>query len=212
MMTYDTLVADVSTPGSIKSLINYSRIDSTSVLEDAEAWIYSKLRVRQMTSAADVPILSGAFVADFPDDYLDPIHLSIPGYVKRIRLKDVEWFRSHLGWDENADLPEGPPSYWCDFNGQIQFNTKADQDYTAKQSFFKLPEPLGPDNQTNWLTRRYPHLVRRACRIFAAEDRKEYDAMREAEGRALQTIEEIKVESDLAMRGMELDFGWPENS
>jgi len=209
-MNFTTLVADVGTSGSIKSLINWSRIDSEIILEDAQAWIYSKLRVRQMTAADDVSILADASTASFPTSYLDPIQLSIPGHVGRIRLRDIEWFRSHLGWDENAELPEGPPSYWCDFNGLIQFNTKMDQAYTAKMAFFKQPTALSSDNPTNWLTSRYPHLVRQVCRMFAAIERKEMDTVQMAELRALQIIEEIKVESDLAMRGAEYDMNWEE--
>ena len=211
-MDYSTLVADVSTPGSIKSLINYSRIDSEGILEDAQAWVYSKLRVRQMKASANVTISSGASTASFPTGYLDPIQFSIPGVIGRIQLKDEEWFRSHLGWDEDAVLPEGPPSYWCDFDDTIQLSTKADQAYTAKMVYFKKPTALSGGNETNWLTTRYPHLLRRVCLMYAAENRKEYDMMDRAEIRALQIIDEIKVESDLAMRGLELDFGWEENS
>jgi len=210
-MNYTTLVADTSTAGSIKNAINYGRIDAEGILEEAQAWIYQRLRVRQMVAAENVTIADEATTASFPTGYLDPIHLGIPGYVNTIRLKDAEWFRSHLGWDESAALPEGTPTYWCDIGTTIQFNTKADQAYTAKMVFFKKPTALSADNLTNWLTDRYPSLVRRVCLMFAAEARKEWDAMDRAEIRALQTIDEIKVESDLAMRGLELDFGWEEN-
>lgn len=210
-MNYTTLVADATTEGSIKYAINYSRIDSAGILEEAQAWIYQRLRVRQMMASANVSISSAASTASFPTGYLDPLQLSIPGYVSRIRLKDVEWFRSHLGWDEDAVMPEGVPSYWCDFDTTINFDTKADQAYTAKMIYFKKPDALSGSNLTNWLTDRYPTLLRRVCLMFAAEARKEYEIMDRAEMRALQAIDEIRAESDLAMRGMELDFNWEEN-
>lgn len=210
-LSYSTLVADVSTPGSIKNAINYGRIDAEGILEEAQAWIYQRLRVRQMMATENVSISSAASTASFPTGYLDPIHLGIPGYINTIRLKDPEWFRAHIGWDESAVLPEGPPSYWCDFDTTIQFNTKADQAYTAKMVFFKKPDLLSGSNLTNWLTDRYPSLLRRACLMFSAEARKEFDMMNNAEIKALQMIEEIKVESDLAMRGWEPDMHWQEN-
>ena len=212
MANYTTLVGDVSTAGSIKHAINYGRIDAEGILEEAQAWIYQRIRVRQMTATSDVTILSGASTAAFPTGYLDPIHLGIPGYVSTIRLKDAEWFRAHVGWDENAALPEGVPTYWCDFDTTIQFNTEADQAYTAKMVFFKKPTALSSSNLTNWLTDRYPTLLRRTCLMLAAEVRKEYDTMDRAQVAALQAIEEIKIESDLAMRGIEFDFGWEENT
>ena len=210
-MSWTTLTGSVSTAGSIKYAINYDRIDAEGILEEAQAWIYQRLRVRQMTATANVSISSAASTASFPTGYLDPIHLGIPGYINTIRLKDPEWFRAHMGWDESAVLPEGPPSYWCDFDTTIQFNTKADQAYTAKMVFFKKPDLLSGSNLTNWLTDRYPSLLRRVCLMFAAEARKEFEMMNNAEIKALQSIEEIKVESDLAMRGVELDFHWEEN-
>lgn len=211
-MNYTTLVANETTVGSIKYAINYSRIDSTGILEEAQAWIYSKLRVRQMTAVADIAIASAASTVAFPTGYLDPLQLSIPGYNSRLRLKDVEWFRSHLGWDQDGVMPEGLPSYWCDFNNLIQLDTKADQAYTAKMVYFKTPLALSASNETNWLTDRYPSLLRRACLMLAAEARKEFDVMDRTEIRAMQMIDEIKVESDFAMRGWEADFNWESNS
>jgi hypothetical protein len=210
-MNYTTLTGSVSTAGSIKYAINYDRIDAAGILQEAEAWIYQRLRVRQMVATSNVTISDEASTASFPTGYLDPIHFGIPGYVSTIRLKDAEWFRAHLGWDEDAALPEGPPSYWCDMDTTIQFNTKADQAYTAKMVFFKKPTALSGSNETNWLTDRYPSLLRRVCLMFAAEARKEMDLFNAQTVLAMQSIEEIKVESDLAMRGWEADMNWEEN-
>lgn len=210
-MNYTTLVADRETAGSIKSSINFSRIDADAVLDEAEAWIYAKLRVRQMRSTATVSILSGASSAAFPTGYLDPIQLAIPGHCNRLRRWDEERFRTFLGWDEDGVLPTGLPTIWADFDDLIQFNTLADQAYTAKMVFYKLPTALSTDNETNWLTTRYPTLVRRTCLMFAAEERKEYDTRDRAEKDALNQIAEIRIEADDAMRGIEFDMNWDEN-
>ena len=68
-MDYTTLVSDNTTNGSIKYWINYSRIDAAGILTDAQAWIYQRLRVRDMLQTADVTISSGASTAAFPSDY-----------------------------------------------------------------------------------------------------------------------------------------------
>lgn len=210
-MDYTTLVADKSTTGSIKYHINYDRIDPVEILTEAQAWIYAKLRVRQMQETASVTITSGASTAAFPSGYLDPIQFGIPGMISRLRRKDIEWFRTHLGFDESAVLPTGLPTYWTDYGDLIQLNTLADQTYSAVMAYFKKPDALSADNPTNWLTDRYPTLVRRVCLMFAAEERKEYDTYDRSQSLALSQIAEIRVESDEGMRGIEFDFNWQEN-
>lgn len=207
-MNYTTLVADKDTAGSIKYAINYSRIDAAGILQEAEAWIYARLRVRQMTAADDVAISSGASTATFPTGYLDPVHLAIPGYVPTVKLIDAERFRNGLGWDTDAALPEGLPTRWADIEQTMHFDVRADQAYTAKLVYFKEPEALSASVETNFLTDRYPTLLRRVCLMFASEARKEYDLMDRSEIKALELIEQIKAESDLSYRGMELDFNW----
>ena len=207
-MNYTTLVAAHTTVGSIQYHVNYSRIDSAGILEEAQAWIYAKLRVRQMISTSSVTISSGATTAAFPTGYLDPLHFGIPGVMNTIRHWDVERFRTSLGWDESAVLPEGIPTVWTDHDTLIQLNTRADQAYTAKMVHYKTPTALSGSNLTNWLTDKYPTLVRRACLMFAYEARKELEMMNAEEARALQQIQEINVESDLALRGMEMDMNW----
>ncbi|MBT1154373.1 hypothetical protein J1C56_02080 [Aminobacter anthyllidis] len=164
-----------------------------------------------MTATDDVAISSAATTAAFPTGYLDPIHLSIPGFISSIKMLDPERFRSQLGWDESAVLPEAMPTRWADIGGLMQFNSKADQAYTAKFVFYKMPLALSADNLTNFLTDRYPTLLRRVCLMFASEERKEFDSMDRHEIKAMSLIEDIKKESDMGMRGLEADFGWEGN-
>lgn len=211
-MDYNTLVSDKTTPGSVKFSINWDRIDSAGIVAEAEAFIYSKIRVREMRATASLSFSAGASNVAYPGDYRDAIHLGIPGYINRITRREAEWFRTVLGFDESATLPSGMPSFWTDYDDQIQFNTVADIDYTAVLTYYKTLLALSPGNPTNFITRKYPTLMRRCCLMFAAEYRKEKDTYDAEEMRVLAQIEEIKVENDLEMRGMELDYNWMETA
>ena len=78
--------------------------------------------------------------------------------ISTIKMKDAERFRAELGWDSDASLPEGIPTFWTDIGQIIQLNTEADQAYTAKFAYFGRPTALSGDVETNWLTIRYPML------------------------------------------------------
>lgn len=210
-MDYSTLVAGPDVKGSIQYWINYSRIDSESILEEAQAWIYRKLRTRDLLAIADIEFTTGLSVLDFPEGYLDPIQLGIPGWMNRLRLKDAEWLRSHLGFDQNGGLPEGLPTYWADIDKKINLNTKMDQTYAGKMAYFRRPANLSSGTPTNFLTDKYPTLLRRTCLLYAAEARKEYDLYDRLEVRVINDVKDIMSEDDLAKRGMELDFNWEEN-
>lgn len=207
-MNYTTLIGPVTQAGSIAFHINYSRLDTVGILEEAQLWIYAKLRVFEMTDVADIPIAQYATEAALPDRFLDPIQFAIPGYCSRLRFNDIERFRSRLSWDETAALPVAMPTIWTRVGAAIQFNSRSDIAYTGRLTFYRRPELLSLSNESNWLTERHPTLVRRVCLMLSAELRKEYDMMDRAEIRALSQIEEIKAESDLTYRGSELDFEW----
>ena len=210
-MTYSTLVADKGTVGSIAYHINWSRIDAEGILEEAQAWIYQRIRIQEMLTTTDVPIASGASTAMMPAGFLDQVHFCIPGVMERIAFREPEAFRTELGWDEGAVLPEGPPTRWTRFDEAMNFDHRADRAYTGKLAFYGRPAALSAANETNFLTERYPHLLRRVCLMFAAEARKEQDLMDRMEVRAMQLVQDIRIESDIAMRGVELDFNWDHN-
>lgn len=210
-MDYNTLVAGESTLGSIKYHINWSRIDSPAILDEAEKFIYARVRTREMTARTDVTISSTATSAALPTRYLDPIALGIPGYIARMRYRDPERFQQRLGWDQDGLLPEAMPSVYSVFNELIQFNSRSDAAYTGKFLFFQRPASLSGSNTTNWLTDRYPTLVRRTCLMYAAEARKDRGLYDSEQIAVLELIDQMKVEQDLNFRGMEMDFNWEEN-
>ena len=210
-MDYTTLIASRETAGSIKFQINYDRIDSVAILDEAEKWIYQRLRTFDMMAIEPIAIAADAVSVTKPTGFLDPIHFGIPGHVNRFKYWDLERFQASLAWDDTATLPVAPPTVYTRSGDSLLFNAKADQAYTGKIAFFKSPTPLSGSNETNWLTDRYPSLLRRVTLMFAAEARKEYEMFDRTELRALKDIAEIKVESDLNLRGMEMDFNWEES-
>lgn len=209
-MDYTSLVADENTTGSIKRAINWSRVDSVGILDEAQKWIYARLRVREMQSRADVTIGLNATSATLPTGYLDPIKLGIPGFISRIRNTDLDRFDALLPWNNDGTLQQACPTRFCVFDEVFNFNSRSDLAYTAKCLYFKQPTVLSGGNPTNFLTNRYPTLLRRACLMFAAEERKDRQIWTESEDRALALIADAKAEADMQFRGMEADFNWDE--
>lgn len=208
-MNYSTLVAAETVAGSIKFRMNWGRLDSAGIVEDAQAWIYNKLRVREMVTTSDVAIAQYATSAACPSRFLDPLHFFIPGYVNRIRLRDLDSFKSLLAYDQDALLPIAVPTRATIEGSTILLNSRSDIAYTAKLTHYQSLAPLAATtNETNFLTDRYPTLLRYACLKFAAEERKDNELIDAYEKRALDAIAEIAVMDDLSMRGQEIDFGW----
>jgi hypothetical protein len=72
VMTYDTLVAGKTTVGSIQYWINYARIDSDTVLTEAQATIFQRLRVREMrTLDSSITVNAGDFAKPLPANVLE---------------------------------------------------------------------------------------------------------------------------------------------
>ena len=215
-MDYTMLVGAVTDVGSIKYWINYTRINSAGILAEAEAWIYARMRLQQMLATSDVEIAGAATTASLPAGYLDPVHFGIPDHQPTIKFQDPERFRSRLAGTRTPCCRKSLPTLWTNIGGVIQLNTKADQAYAAKMVHYKTPAPLGADNLTNWLTDRYPTLVRRVCLMFAAEARKEFelDGPRRDQGDRDDRPDQGRERSRDARHGTRLQLGrqqlkWP---
>lgn len=211
-MDYDTLVAAKTTEGSIKDWINYDRIPSTQILTEAEAFIYQRIRVAEMlTIDTAVSIAADATYITKPTGWQATKLFSIPGYISEVRLVDANRFYRDLALDSDAAYPSGIPTRMAYFNGKINFNTKADQAYTAHHLYYKTPDALSTGNATNFITDDYPTLLRQTCMMFAAEYRKDYDMRDRYRGEILALINDVNVNADEELMGMELDFHWRSN-
>jgi hypothetical protein len=197
--TYTSLIAAKSTTGSIKSWVNYDSIPSTDILTEAQAWIYETLRTREMMVSANLDLDDGASVEALPDDFLDPIALTLDGDAEPLPYVHEMLFNRTR--DEDGALPEGRPSRWTIINEQITFDAQLDEAITARFWYYEIPTALSAANETNFLTSRFPTLLRRACMAFAYEFLKRPDEFQTEMVLAAQAVASANMSADRSRRG-----------
>lgn len=102
-------------------------------------------------------------------------------------------------------LIAGIPNWWGIWNEQIKFDVAFSQASIGKLQYFQSLPLLSSSNQTNFLTDRYPQLMRTACVTAAADFMKDSDEYQKSLSRLQTLIETISIENDGQLRGMELD-------
>jgi hypothetical protein len=207
--TYTTLVAAKSVAGSIKRQVNYDKIDADVVLENAQTLIYSTLRVREMRALGTLAMSVGDSTKALPSGYLDPIGA----------LRDTKnyWYTQRSEdrllaarmYDPNGVLQSGQPTFWSVFDELVQFDLKFAEARTLLLPYYKQPDPLSGGNPTNWLTNRYPHLLRQACTVQAHAFMKNWAGYNTELPLLAPLIEKANAEADLSYRGADLDQDLP---
>ena len=106
-------------------------------------------------------------------------------------------------------LVPGTPLYWAIWDEAIHFDQAFNQASMCELMYFKSLPLLSVTNQTNFLTSRYPHLIRPACLVRAAAfQRDEASYQRELSALTALTTA-VSVENDMFYRGMVLDTDNP---
>ena len=201
-INYTTLVADKSTSGSIKNWVNYDLIPSVDMLTEAEAWIYSTLRVREMEEVGSISISLAASTVTLPTGFRDPIAIKLNSDSEALTLVDRVRFDDEVAiYDSTGALPTGHPSYFTISGTNYQFDTVMDEAKSGTQRYYKTPDALSGSNETNFLTTKYPALLRYVCSMIGYEHRKQWDEASRFEQRAANAIAIANAESDLALRG-----------
>jgi hypothetical protein len=72
-MNFNDLIGPKSRAGSIQNFVRYKPVPGEVVLEEAQALIFSELRIREMRASSVITLGVGAFTAALPTGYLDPI-------------------------------------------------------------------------------------------------------------------------------------------
>lgn len=201
-MTFTVLTGAKTVTGSIKSWQNYAKVDAEGVLVDAEAMIFTRLRVQQMRASESLSAGVGKSNIDLPDGFIDPIRLRDITNDCDITLKDEGQLEGIRSWTAGV-LDSGDPAYYAIFDEVINFDCKVTTAFSARMLFYRQPDALSTSNETNWLTRRYPHVLRMACLAAAARFSHDDELFNREQRLCFAEIDEINKMDELSRRGQD---------
>lgn len=198
-MNYTDLVADKTTAGSIKSWVNNGSIPSTTVLAEAEQWIYQRIRVPEMLEVSEALSMSvDDSTLSLPTGFQAVSSFRIRGAdAARLQEKRVEDVEAAFNYDGAGALVSAKPSMFYVRGAVFQFDCPADQAYDTRLVFYGTPTALGGGNTTNFLTDRYARILRSVCIGFANEFLKDDDEKAYWLRIAEAAIAELEVQADL---------------
>lgn len=200
-MTYQTLAGAKTVPGSIRSWINWELVDVEGVMLDAQAFIYTQLRVRQMEALETIALSAGASSAPLPDRFLDPVEMRDITHggaeIENVHITDLEAVRY---WD-NGVLSEGVPCRYSVYGEDLQFDVRADRATSARLLYYRQPAYLSVAAPTNFLTEKFPHLLRAALLVYAAKNFKSQSIYEREVRELILSIAAVNTQDDMRLRG-----------
>ena len=201
-MDFTSLTADKNTSGSIRRWVNHADVDSDAVLEDAQALVFQTLRVREMRSEfTPLALSAGDSYKALPAGFLDPVALHDLTNNIKLKLRSEEWLGDKRAY-ENGVLAAGTPRNYAIFSEALQFDLACEAGATLRLLGFRAPALLSPANPTNFLTTRYPHILRAAA-LARAFSYRNSDERADKELQLLAAyIQKANAESDLTYRGL----------
>lgn len=213
-ISYSELVAAKSTLNSIKGWINWDLAPATDILSDAEAFIYSSLRIREMKRLATGSILTGSTYLALPVDFIAPRSFWRVGAERGpIDIRDDKMFEETLPLDANGVLPIETPTACTIYDDPpfAYFNAQADKNYPYRLVYWRRPEALDVANETNFLTRRYPVLLRSTCLGYAHMFMKQSDQAQTWLQVASGMIDQANADYDLGEQANRVENYWESN-
>jgi len=96
------------------------------------------------------------------------------------------------------------PQLFSVWDEAIKFDYAFETAQTCKLLYYRSPALLSSSNQTNWLTARYPRLLRTACQAAAADFMKDTEEYTKAVGALQSLIQSTAAEDDLMYRGSDI--------
>lgn len=287
-MTYTSLVAPKGTTGSVLNWVGYTKLDTPTVVDEAQMLLYEMLRVREMKSEWTFGMAIGQASQPLPTRFLDPIgqitdvangleygHL-IDTQVKNRRTYDpslagtfgtdpftttlnsslVSCAKTAHGFNQDStitipnapaingitltgafpvvtitdannfiidtgdtlasaggvgggagvtytgnNLTSGGAVSWGVWDEKVRFDAAFDTAATLKLLYFRQPALLSATNLSNFLTNRYPKLMRVACLAAAADYMRDDTEYQKQVGALNNLIQSTAAADDMFYRG-----------
>jgi hypothetical protein len=206
---YSTLIAAKGTAGSIKDWVNNSTIPSEQILTEAQSAIYARLRVREMHAIGTATMGTGTEVMALASDLraFRGGRMWITGTAKAAvvlrREDEVEAARSY---GSSGTLETFRPEIFAIVGTEAHFPSLPDAEHVVRYPYYRTPAALGTATETNFLTEKYPTILRAMCLSYANDYLKD-DAERDRWLKmAMALIMEANAESDMAFGGLEMEL------
>lgn len=208
-MDYNTLIGTKATKGTIANWVNYTDVilPLVDILTEAQAIIYKSLRCREMiVSDAAIVLAQGALNAPLPAGFLDPINFR-DKYNIRLKARDLSTVKRARMIDPTTNSwVQGLPRQFAIAGAtlELDFPPDASSAGTFLLDYYGAPAALGPSNLSNFVTIRYPTLMRYACLAMAADFLNDQQRVAAWTERVAGEIAEIEANDELALRGAEV--------
>jgi hypothetical protein len=196
MMTYEALVADKSRAGSIRNWVNYAPVPAETILSEAQAFIYKHLRVREMRASTSLSLVSGTEYVALPTDYLSTIGMRSKLYGEMPEYT-AEYMDGNIRrYDSSEALLSGKPSCFAVYDERFNFDLNPDAAMTVRLLYYQSPTVLSDTVNTNFLTDKYPTMLRYAALAYAADYMRDMTNYQAWLKQALSEIEGANIEDD----------------
>lgn len=107
------------------------------------------------------------------------------------------------------NLTQGFPEWFSITNERIYFDCAFAETTVCRLNYYQSLPLLSSSNTTNFLTNRYPHVLREACMASAADFMKDSAEYQKHLTALAGKVQRAQQENDMEMRGMEVDSYTP---
>lgn len=211
MTSYTVLIGTKATLGSIMNLVNDDRFSAVIVLNQAQQWIWERLRIREMLAEATGSMVTTATTVALPTRFKAPYHFQVIGNVSNLGnqgeliFKPIDKLRNMYVWDSAGVRTVSAPRFYSIDGSFVQFDVKPNQAYPYNFLHYAEPAVLAAGtNETNVLTTKYLNL------LYNVLCMKAYEHLRRTEERqyhltlAAAEIQEANRDSDMSMETQDL--------
>ena len=212
MTDYNTLIAAGTAAGSIKNQVNRENTPSASIVEDAEAWIYQRLRIREMIQGTTGTLTTSIHTIPLPTDFLDPANFMFTADGTSAKyvpvFKPLDFVLGQWAYDGTGARVTGRPRYWAVAGTVIQFDNPADRNYVWRLDYYRSLPALGTAtaSSTNIITSKYRNLIKAACFAHAFEWDKDDKRGAYWFAKALAEMKSANEKADQAYVGAEMNM------
>lgn len=149
VMTYDSLVADISSYLERTDTATLEKIPQFIML--AEQVIAADLKILGTITVQGSTMTTGSNIINKPARWHKTVSMNVTVAGKRqpVLLRKYEYIRSY--WPDPAET--SVPLYYCDYDyTHWLVGPTPDDDYSFEVLYYERVQPLDSSNQTNWFT------------------------------------------------------------